>query len=137
MTTPIGYEQARAAAARFLGEPVVIYEETVIRDASGGSTTSYVEQQHPSPIQAWIASPSARRAADREADEIASQVENTAAVVCALPNGTQVKEGDLVSALNTWWKVTARLSLSSPRSVTVRVSMREIDPPHPGSIVTP
>lgn len=140
MSTPIGYEQARAAANRFLSEPVDLYEEVTARDSSGGSTVTYVKYPQTRPLLAWIAAPSARRAAggmaDREADIIASQVENTSVVVCTLPNGTPVKEGDLafVPAASRWWMVTAEISLDSPRTVTTRVLLREIDPPHPSVI---
>lgn len=136
MSTPIGYEHARAAASRFLSEPVEVYKESESRDESGGTTTTY--RKPPLLYVSWVAAPSARRAAggmaDREAEEIASQVEHTRAVVCTLPAPADVSDGDLVriTSEGTWWKVTAEMSLNSPRAITRRVLLREIDPPHPG-----
>jgi len=135
MSVPIGFEQARAAAARFLHEPVTHFKEVVVRDPSGGSTSKWVEQAYERPLKGWIAAPSARRAAggmaDREPLEIAYQVENTKVVVLTLPYGVPVSEGDQFEAVNRRWIVTGELTLDSPRSVSTRVLMRETDPPRP------
>jgi hypothetical protein len=135
VSVPIGFEQARAAAARFLQEPVRLFEEAtdLNDDGAGGQSSIYREVEFPRPLVGWIAAPSARRAAggmaDREPEEVAYQVENTKVVVCVLPQGTPCKEGDIIFAVEKWWLVNGELSLDSIRNVTKRVLMRETDEP--------
>ena len=131
MSTPMGFEQAAAAAGRFLQEPVVIYDETLVRDDSGGSTTVHVRRDVPN-LRGWVAAPSARRAAggmaDREAADVALQVENTSVVVLTLPREFPIKEGDWVVTVGVLWRVQAELTLQSERAVSTRVMLRELDP---------
>jgi hypothetical protein len=130
MSTPMGFEQAAAAASRFLQEPVTVYDETLVRDDSGGSTTVHIKRLTPG-LRGWVAAPSARRAAggmaDREAADVALQVENTSVVVLTLPHDFAIKEGDWVDTVNVLWRVQAELTLDSERAVSTRVMLRELD----------
>jgi len=126
----MGFEQASAAAERFLQEEVVVYDETLVRDATGGSTTVHVRRPG-RPARGWVAAPSARRAAggmaDREAADVALQVENTSVVVLTLPRGFPINEGDWVVTVGKLWRTQASLTLDSERAVSTRVMLRELD----------
>lgn len=120
MTTPTGIESARAAAVRFMAEPVTILDQAVVRDASGGTRSVFTARAEP--VRGWLSPPK-----DVEPSAVAGQVENRAALVLTLPWNTIIDEGARVRQVNgKLWTVAATLSIPSAASVSVRVLVREV-----------
>jgi hypothetical protein len=128
LSTPIGIEQARQAALRFLRVPITILDEVKVRDDSGGVESTWVQRS--GTVPGWVGSPAARRAsggmADREPEAIAGQFENTTVLVLTLPHYVTITEGARVIVQGLTFQVTALITLRTQTAPTVRVMIREV-----------
>lgn len=110
---------ARKLGGGLLPEQVTIKDQVKVKDASGGTTTTFVNRA--APVRGQLFAPR-----DVESAAVAGQVENRAAVGLALPYGTVVDEGARVQINGKLWVVVALLTVPSATTARVRVLLREV-----------
>ena len=121
MTSPAIVLTGRRLLAKFLLDACVIHDATLVRDSTGGSTTTYVARGVQTPCR-W--------GKPTDAENTGSTSAGRAGVALSLPHGTVVREGSrVVNPATTppkMHEVVANLTPASVMATQVRLLLREV-----------